>query len=168
VSVALGVVAGFGAFILRLLIALVHNLLFLGRLSFHYDTLQHTSLAPWGDAVIVVPALGALIVVFLVKNFAPEAKGHGVPEVIDAIYYQKGVIRPVVGVVKSLASATSIGSGGSVGREGPIIQIGAAFGSWSGRVCRAARWQVATLVGAPGSRPRSTHPSVVCCSRRRS
>jgi CIC family chloride channel protein len=57
------------------------------------------------------------MVVFLVKNFAPEAKGHGVPEVIEAVYYHKGVIRPVVSVVRALASALSIGSGGSVGRD---------------------------------------------------
>ncbi len=149
-SVVLGIVAGLGAFVFRALIALVHNLCFLGTLSFHYDTLQHTPPAPWGLAVALVPAAGALVVVFLVKNFAPEAKGHGVPEVMDAIYYQKALIRPVVAVVKSLASATSIGSGGSVGREGPIIQIGAAFGSWAGRVCGVARWQLATLVAAGG------------------
>jgi CIC family chloride channel protein len=101
-------------------------------------------------AVAFVPAIGAVAVVFLVKNFAPEAKGHGVPEVMDAIYYKKGVIRPVVAVIKSLASAISIGSGGSVGREGPIIQIGAAFGSWAGRTARVSRWQLATLVAAGG------------------
>ena len=99
---------------------------------------------------MLAPVVGAIVVVFLVKNFAPEAKGHGVPEVMDAIYYGKGVIRPVVAAVKSLASAISIGSGGSVGREGPIIQIGAAFASWLGRVARVSRWQRATLVAAGG------------------
>ena len=69
---------------------------------------------------------------------------------MDAIYYQKSVIRPVVAIVKSLASAVSIGSGGSVGREGPIIQIGAAFASWAGRAIRVSRWQLATLVAAGG------------------
>jgi CIC family chloride channel protein len=73
-------------------------------------------------------------VTFLVTRFAPEAKGHGVPEVMDAIYYGGGIIRPVVAVVKSLASAIAIGSGSAVGREGPIIQIGSALGSTLGQV----------------------------------
>jgi chloride channel protein, CIC family len=149
-SVALGAVAGFGALGFRVLIALFHNLLFLGKLSGEYDTIQHTPTGPWGMAVALAPPLGAVAVVFLVKNFAPEAKGHGVPEVMDAIYYKKGVIRPVVALIKSFASAISIGSGGSVGREGPIIQIGAAFGSWAGRLARVSRWQLATLVAAGG------------------
>ncbi len=149
-SVVLGLVAGLGAFVFRELIAVVHNAVFLGHLSWHYDSLRHTPPAPWGAAVMLVPVVGAIAVVFLVKNFAPEAKGHGVPEVMDAIYYQKSLIRPIVAVIKSLASAISIGTGGSVGREGPIIQIGAAFGSWSGRLCRVSGWQRATLVAAGG------------------
>lgn len=149
-SVLLGLVAGLGAWIFRLLIGVLHNLFFSGSLSLHYDTLLHTAASPWGVGVVLVPVVGALIVVFLVKNFAPEAGGHGVPEVIDSIYYEKAVIRPIVAVVKALASATSIGSGGSVGREGPIIQIGAAFGSWSGGLLRVSRWQRATLVAAGG------------------
>jgi deazaflavin-dependent oxidoreductase (nitroreductase family) len=76
-----------------------------------------------------VQSLGAIGVAYLVQHFAPEAKRHGVPEVMEAIYYHKGVIRPVVAAIKAVASAVSIGSGGAVGREGPIIQIGAAFGS---------------------------------------
>ena len=56
------------------------------------------------------------------------------PEVMDAIYYNKGVIRPVVALIKSLTSALSIGSGGSVGREGPIVQIGSSFGSTLGQL----------------------------------
>ncbi|MGB7076717.1 MAG: chloride channel protein, partial [Xanthobacteraceae bacterium] len=98
--------------------------------------------------VILVPVLGGLIVTFLVVNFAPEARGHGVPEVMDAIYYQDGVIRPVVAVIKSLASALSIGTGGAVGREGPIIQIGAAIGSTLGQIINMAPWQRITLVAA--------------------
>ena len=77
---------------------------------------------------------GAIAVTFLVSTFAPEARGHGVPEVMDAIYYAGGVVRPVVVVVKSLASAAAIGSGAAVGREGPIIQIGSALGSTLGQM----------------------------------
>ncbi len=73
-----------------------------------------------GEWVMLAPVLGALAVAYLVKTFAPEARGHGVPEVMHAIHYNKGIIRPVVAVIKSLASAISIGSGGSVDREGPI------------------------------------------------
>jgi len=135
-SLLVGVVAALGAVAFRALIGIFHNLLFLGRLSAAYDANAHTPASPWGPFVILVPVVGALGVTFLVKNFAPEAKGHGVPEVIDAVYYHKGVIRPVVSVIKALASALSIGSGGSIGREGPIIQIGSSFGSTMGQLLR--------------------------------
>lgn len=70
------------------------------------------------------------------------------PEVMDAIYYQQGVIRPVVAVVKSIASAIAIGTGAAVGREGPIIQIGAALGSTLGQVTRMKAGQRITLAAA--------------------
>ena len=92
--------------------------------------------------------MGGLAVTFLVNTFAPEARGHGVPEVMDAIYYKEGVIRPVVAAVKSLASALSIGAGAAVGREGPIIQIGSSLGSTAGQAIAMAPWQRITLVGA--------------------
>ena len=95
-----------------------------------------------------MPVLGAVAVTFLVTNFAPEARGHGVPEVMDAIYYKGGVIRPVVAVVKSLASAIAIGSGAAVGREGPIIQIGSALGSTLGQIVRMPPGQRIILVAA--------------------
>ncbi|MFL5265344.1 MAG: chloride channel protein [Stellaceae bacterium] len=98
--------------------------------------------------MILVPVIGAVAVTFLVTKFAPEARGHGVPEVMDAIYYNGGLIRPVVAVVKSLASAVSIGSGAAVGREGPIIQIGSALGSTLGQLIRMPPGQRITLVAA--------------------
>ncbi len=145
-ALLVGIVAGFGAVGFRALIALFHNLLFFGRVSAVYDTLQHTLASPWGVGVVAVPVVGAVAVAFLVKTFAPEAKGHGVPEVIDAIYYQGGRIRPMVALIKSLASSISIGSGGSVGREGPIIQIGATFGSVLGQWARLPEWKRLTLL----------------------
>jgi len=145
---AVGVIAGFGAVAFRAMIGAFHNLLFLGRFSFDYDANVHTPASPWGAWIILAPVLGAIVVAFLVKTFAPEAKGHGVPEVMDAIYHQDGRIRPIVAVVKSLASALSIGSGGSVGREGPIIQIGAAFGSTLGQLIAMPVRQRAVLIAA--------------------
>lgn len=147
-SIPVGVVAGLGAVVFRGLIAFFHNLFFLGKISVLYDANVHTPVSPWGAFVILVPVLGALGVAFLVKNFAPEAKGHGVPEVMDAIYYNSGIIRPIVALIKSIASALSIGSGGSIGREGPIIQIGSSFGSTVGQILRIPVWQRITLIAA--------------------
>lgn len=143
-----GVVAGFGAVLFRALIAFIHNLLFFGQISFVYEANLFTPPSPWGPLVILVPIVGGMAVVFLVNNFAPEAKGHGVPEVMDAIFYREGRIRPVVALVKSLASALSIGSGAAVGREGPIVQIGSSFGSTLGQIIRMPAWQRITLVAA--------------------
>jgi chloride channel protein, CIC family len=92
--------------------------------------------------------VGGLGVTFIVNNFAPEARGHGVPEVMDAIYYQRGIIRPIVALAKSCASALAIGSGAAVGREGPIIQIGSALGSTFGQVIRMSMGQRIILVAA--------------------
>jgi CIC family chloride channel protein len=124
----------------------VHNLLFLGHWSFYYESSVFTPPSPWGPWVILVPVIGAVGVTFIVNNFAPEAKGHGVPEVMDAIYYNRGVIRPVLAVAKSLASALAIGSGAAVGRGGPIIQIGSALGSTFGQVIRMSMGQRIILV----------------------
>ncbi|RII28356.1 MAG: chloride channel protein [Geobacter sp.] len=147
-SVVIGVIASFGAVFFRALIGFFHNILFLGRLSFVYDANVHTPPSIWGPLVILVPVAGAAGVTFLVKNFAPETKGHGVPEVMHGIYYEKGFIRPVVVIIKAFASALSIGSGASIGREGPIIQIGAALGSSLARIFALPAWQRITIIAA--------------------
>ncbi|MCB1687482.1 MAG: chloride channel protein [Halioglobus sp.] len=147
-AVAVGGVAGLGAWAFRMLIGLIHNTLFLGQFSVHYDANVFTPASPWGIGVVLVPVAGGLMVAWLVKNFAPEAKGHGVPEVMDAIYYNEGRIRPRVALVKSLASAISIGSGASVGREGPIVQIGSAFGSTLGALFTMSVSDRVTLIAA--------------------
>ncbi len=96
---------------------------------------------------LIAPAIGGLIVGPLVYFFAREAKGHGVPEVMEAVALRGGVIRPRVVAVKTLASALTIASGGSVGREGPIVQIGSAIGSTIGQMLRMPSRQLRTLVG---------------------
>ena len=149
-AVGVGLIAGYGAVAFRRLISMFHNLFFAGRLSVAYDALQHTAPSRWGAFVILVPAVGAVGVVYLVRHFAPEAKGHGVPEVIDAIHFTGGRIRPRVAAVKALASSISIGSGGSVGREGPIIQIGSTFGSMLAGWLNLTEWQRLTLIAAGG------------------
>jgi CIC family chloride channel protein len=147
-AVFVGLITGAGAVLFRALIGLIHNIAFLGSFAVNYDASLFTPPSPWGAFVILVPVLGGILVTFLITNFAPEARGHGVPEVMDAIYYKEGVIRPVVALIKSLASALSIGTGAAVGREGPIIQIGAALGSTLGQLIQMAPWQRITLVAA--------------------
>ena len=147
-AIVVGVVTGFGAVVFRALIGLIHNIAFLGTFAINYDASVFTPPSPWGAFIILVPVVGGQIVTLLIVNFAPEARGHGVPEVMDAIYYKEGMIRPVVAVIKSLASALSIGTGAAVGREGPIIQIGSAIGSTLGQIVTMAPWQRITLVAA--------------------
>jgi CIC family chloride channel protein len=102
--------------------------------------------------VLVVPVIGGLLYGPLVYRFAPEARGHGVPEVMSAVHSHEGRIRGRVPIVKSLASAICIGAGGSVGREGPIVQIGSAIGSGLGQITRQAAANTKLLVacGAAG------------------
>ena len=95
--------------------------------------------------VVLAPAIGGLIVGPLLRILAPEAAGHGVPEVIEAVTVGGGQIRRRVALVKSVASALTIGSGGSLGREGPIVQIGAAVGSAVGQILRLPAEQLRTL-----------------------
>jgi len=100
-----------------------------------------------GAAAIIVPlVVGGALVAALVSRFAPEAKGHGVPEVMAAVALYGGIIRPRVIFVKTLASAISIGVGGSCGREGPIVQIGSAIGSLVGQWFGAPAAILRTLV----------------------
>ena len=143
-----GLVAAAGAIVFKFLIAVIYNLAFYGKFSFDLDPNQYGDPSVWGPFIILVPVIGGLIVVFLVKTWAPEAKGHGVPEVMFAIYHRGGNVRGIVAVVKSLASAISIGTGASVGREGPIIQIGSSFGSTLGRWLGLIRSQKIILLAA--------------------
>lgn len=96
---------------------------------------------------IAIPAAGGAIVGPVIYLFAREARGHGVPEVMKAVAVHGGIIRARVVVVKALASAVCIGTGGSVGREGPIVQIGSAFGSSVGQLLKLTTAQIRTLVG---------------------
>src|SRR5271170_1530457 len=89
-ALAVGIVTGFGAFAFRELIGLLHNIFFLGKFSFNYNSNLFTPASPWGVLVILAPVIGSVAVTFLITKFAPEARGHGVPEVMNAIYYHGG------------------------------------------------------------------------------
>lgn len=102
----------------------------------------------WGNVVglLLFLALAGLAVGYMVDHWAREAKGHGVPEVMEAIAMRGGRIRPRVAALKVLASSLTIGAGGSAGREGPIVQVGSALGSTLGQALHFSNERVRTLV----------------------
>ncbi len=143
-AILVGFGSGLGAVIFRWLIRSAHQIGF-------------SSAERWFDFlgpgyVIPVPALGGLLVGLLIYFGAQEARGHGVPEVMLAVATAGGRIRRRVAVIKSLASAICIGSGGSAGREGPIVQIGSSLGSTVGQLLRLPEERIKLLVacGAAG------------------
>ncbi|RLF03120.1 MAG: voltage-gated chloride channel, partial [Thermoprotei archaeon] len=126
-----GVFGGLGAIVFRTVISFNRWLFFdiiLPKISFHVDNLNL--------GLIFLPAIGGLIVGTLVYRYAPETKGHGVPEVMEAVALKDGSIRKRVAFLKTLVSSITIGSGGSAGIVGPIAQIGASAGSLIGDILK--------------------------------
>ncbi len=144
-AVTVGALAAVGAIVLRQLIRIVQWFFFDqgGRLALGLGI-------PWAERIhlLFAPAIGMVIVSWMVRNWAPEAQGHGVPEVQYAIRRLGGRIRARVAAVKAVASAISIGSGGSVGREGPIVQIGSSLGSTVGQAVGLGPDQTRIMVAA--------------------
>ena len=152
-AVLVGLGAGGGAIIFRWLIK-TFTLVLSGHADYSLAGHAANPLVPglgrW--FVIGAPVVAGLLYGPLVHFFAREARGHGVPEVMYAVARNGGRIKPQVAAVKALASALCIGGGGSVGREGPIVQIGSALGSTLGRVVRVGEPRMRLLVacGAAG------------------
>ncbi len=137
----IGVFTGFGAYLLNLIVNFVHNGLFiqlqntLGQ-EYYSDFLR-----------ILYPALGGLAVGLLTFYFSPEVRGHGIPAVMEAIAKNGGYIRKRVSILTSVNSGLTIGSGGSAGKEGPIVQIGAAIGSSIAQIFHVSQRRMKILVG---------------------
>jgi CIC family chloride channel protein len=138
-----GLLAGYGAVGFRWLIHFF-DALFFGVGS--DNSLAMLLDLPWYKKLLP-PIIGGILVGPIIYLFAREAKGHGVPEVMEAVALKGGIIRKRIVLIKSLASAISIGSGGSVGREGPIVQIGSAIGSVFGQLMKVSADRMRTLVG---------------------
>ena len=134
-----GVGGGYGAVAFRWLISVESR--------FALGWLAGVSTARLGGLGILVPLVaGGIIVAMIVNRLAAETRGHGVPEVMEAVAVRAGIIRARVIFAKCIASATSIGFGGSCGREGPIVQIGSAIGSALGQLVKAPAQITRTLV----------------------
>jgi chloride channel protein, CIC family len=141
IAIIIGTLAGLGAIGIRAMIQLVSNLSFPGDGTL----LDNIMGVPW-YILIGVPTIGGILTGPLISFLAPEAKGSGVPEVIQSVLIEGGRIRPRVALIKSLASAITIGTGGSVGREGPIIQIGASLGSAVSQLFQISGIRIKSLV----------------------
>ncbi len=155
-ALVVGAGAGLGAVVFRYLITLFTKVLSgqddysdAGRVA---HSGARPSSGPW--FVVLTPVVAGLLYGPLVYFFAREARGHGVPEVMYAVARRGGRIKPQVALVKALASALTIGGGGSVGREGPIVQIGVGAGLDAGSAHPGRR---GTDAGAGGLRRRRRH-----------
>ncbi|MBN9189429.1 MAG: chloride channel protein, partial [Microbacterium sp.] len=152
-ALIVGLGAGVGALLFR---GLVYGITWLvtGHVEFGQDGRVPSDHLPWLGLgfYVVIPVIGGLIYGPMVYRWAREARGHGVPEVMVAVAEGGGRIRPRVAIVKALASALTIGTGGSVGREGPIVQMGAALASTIGQGTRqpAGRLRILVACGAAG------------------
>ncbi len=152
----MGVVSGFGAILFETLL----------RYAFHYflhlttgyaEPLTGAAAVPFLGVTrswlfLIIPALGGLVSGVLVYIIAPEAEGHGTDAMIEAFHRKGGLIRKRVPLVKIVASAITIGSGGSAGKEGPIAQIGAGFGSFLATILKLTprKRRILMLAGAAG------------------
>lgn len=139
---AVGVITGGGAILYSELISLIQWCA-LGSADLPLYILPQL---PW-YRILLTPALGGFLVACVVVFFARGAKGHGVPEVIEAVTLGGGKILPWPALVKALTSALTIGTGGSVGREGPMVNIGASLGSVFGQLLRVSPNRLSTLAG---------------------
>ena len=140
-SILVGVISGLGAVVFFFALSWAKAFI-IGYLA-GYPVLEppgeqiieaHFATAPRPWLMFLIPAIGGLLSGLLVYTFAPEAEGHGTDAMIDSFHNKQGIIRGRVPIVKSLASIITLSTGGSAGREGPIAQIGAGFGSWLGQV----------------------------------
>jgi H+/Cl- antiporter ClcA len=130
-SAVIGVLAGLVAFALYKLIGLLTNLVFYHRWSTAFVSAQFHHLGAW---VIVMPVIGGIIVGFMAKYGSEKIKGHGIPEAMEAVLFNRSRIAPRVAILKPISAAIAIGTGGPFGAEGPIIQTGGAVGSLAGQL----------------------------------
>jgi chloride channel protein, CIC family len=153
IAVLVGAGSGLGAVAFRYLIYFF-TWLATGHVQFGQAGYMGSNHLPWLGLgfFVAIPVIGGIIYGPLIYRYAREARGHGVPEVMIAVAENGARIRPQVSVVKALASAICIGAGGSVGREGPIVQIGSALASGLGQWVRMPenRMRILVACGAGG------------------
>ncbi len=138
----IGLCSGLSSEFFRWLILFLKEMFFYGR----FEILSIAPSVPW-YFLPLIPMAGGLIIGPLSHFFPTEAKGHGVPEVMQSIALKNGIIKPRTILLRTFASAVCIGSGGSAGREGPIVQIGSSIGSALGQLFNMSAERIKILVG---------------------
>ncbi len=129
-AACVGVLAGFLAFLLYNLIGLVTNLFFFHRVRFDLPSLQTNPIGAW---IFVLPVIGGIVIGLMAKYGSSKIRGHGIPEAMEAVLFNRSRIAPRVAILKPISAAIAIGTGGPFGAEGPIIQTGGAMGSLLGQ-----------------------------------
>ena len=130
-AAGIGLVADGIAFLLYRLIGLLTNISFYGRFVADFTSARHNHLGLW---VIAIPVIGGLIVGVMAKYGSSKIRGHGIPEAMEAVLFNRSRIQPRVAILKPISAAIAIGTGGPFGAEGPIIQTGGAVGSLVGQI----------------------------------
>lgn len=143
VAVLVGAAGGTGAILFWLVVGWIQHALFgAGPENLH----SVAAGLPWWQ-VLLAPALGGLLIGLFVHRYLHEQRPHGVADVIESAALRGGHISPTNGLAAAAVAAASIGVGASVGREGPIVHVGATLGSWIGRRLRIPQGQIRRLIG---------------------
>src|ERR1700736_689707 len=124
-AAGVGLLAGVIAYLLYNLIGLFTNIAFYHRFAVEFTSARHNHLGLW---VIPIPIIGGIIVGFMAKYGTPKIKGHGIPEAMEAVLFNRSRIQPRVAILKPISAAIAIGTGGPFGAEGPRIYSGGAGG----------------------------------------
>ena len=143
IALVVGTLAGVAALAFRLVVEGVQ----FGFFGFsHGNILELARSLPWWH-VMLAPALGGLAIGWFIHALAYERRTHGVPDVIVAEFLERGKLPPKAAVGAALVNAASAGVGASVGREGPMVYLGASIGSWVGQRLHLSTYDTKTLLG---------------------
>jgi CIC family chloride channel protein len=147
-ALIVGVIGGLGGVAYIMLIGIIFNYVFLGHVGYIFHWSNHTTISQWGLGIILVPILGGLPVVWLIKHFGNNERGVSEPEIMHFIHPQEGKKRYLIELSKTFASAITIGTGGSVGGEIPLVQLGATLSYLLGKFTHRPAHQRLVLLAA--------------------
>ncbi len=150
-AILIGVVGGLGAVVYISLLGLIYNFIFLGQLNLIYLESIYSPPSRWGIGIILIPILGSIPVVWLLKNYADNERGPSEPDALHFLHQHEGKKRYLIELTKTFCSAITIGTGGSVGWEVPIVQLGATLSYLFGKIQHiTAEYRIA-LIAAGGA-----------------